>query len=212
MTPVRFVPPLLLLVVTLNGCGTTPPPNYYLLGTDTTTPARAATQHVINIGLGPIEFPAYLDRNEIVVSSGDHRLRTAEYHRWAEPLASNFARILAQNLMADLPEADVHNHPWRPDVPIDVEVRLNVLKFNADDRNQAHLSVRWELIDRHSEMRYAPQNRDYLVPAEGDDYEALVKALSRCVGALSDDLAENIRQTGTQTTHQDQGKDGEPSL
>lgn len=212
MPAVRFVPPLLLLVATLNGCGTTPPPNYYLLGADTTTPARAATQRLINIGLGPIEFPAYLDRNEIVVSSGNHRLRTAEYHRWAEPLASNFARILAQNLTADLPQTDVHNYPWRPDVPIDVQVRLNVLKFNADDRNQAHLSVHWELIDRRSERRYAPQNRDYLVPAESGDYEALVKALSRCVGALSDDLAENIRRMGTQTSHQDQGKDGEPSL
>lgn len=203
MNPLRLILPLALATL-LNGCGTTPPSNYYLLGADTATQARVAMERVIGVGLGPIEFPAYLDRNEIVISSGDHRLRTTEYQRWAEPLESGFARILAQNLTADLPDADVHNYPWRPDAPIDVQVHLKVLRFDADDRNRARLSVRWELIDRHSEIRYPPQNRDYLISAESGDYEALVKALSRCVGALSDDLAENIRQTGARTSHRNQ--------
>ena len=50
------------------------------------------------IGIGPIRFPAYLDREQIVTRTAQNRLDISENDRWAEPLEENFTRVLSQNL------------------------------------------------------------------------------------------------------------------
>jgi uncharacterized lipoprotein YmbA len=74
-------------------------------------------------------------------------------------------------------------------------VRLKVLRFDTDNQNRAHLSVRWELIDGKGETRQPSHKREYVVVGQGDNYAARVKAMSQCVSALSRDLANNIRNS-----------------
>ncbi|MGZ9256206.1 MAG: PqiC family protein, partial [Candidatus Binatia bacterium] len=38
------------------------------------------------LGIGPIRFPAYLDRDQIVTRAGQNRFDVSENDRWAEPL------------------------------------------------------------------------------------------------------------------------------
>ena len=52
----------------------------------------------IVIGIRPIDFPKYLDRQQIVSRTNGHRLKLAEFDRWAEPLGWSFARALAENV------------------------------------------------------------------------------------------------------------------
>jgi uncharacterized lipoprotein YmbA len=50
------------------------------------------------LAVGPIRFPGYLAREQIVVRGAQNRLDISENDRWAEPLEENFARVLSQNL------------------------------------------------------------------------------------------------------------------
>lgn len=195
MTPVQKLLLMLILAFGLNGCGTTPSSNYYMLSASSETLPSDSSQKNINVGLGPIDFPAYLDRNKIVVITGNNSLRTAEYHRWAEPLESNFTRVLAEDLAAAMPDAEVYSFPWRPGNHIDLQLYIKVLRFDVDSQNIGRLGVRWELTSLNKKMLYPPQSREYSIPARNDDYPALVEALSRCVSAFSHDLAESVRKT-----------------
>lgn len=193
MTSYRRILLPLCLATLIGGCGTTPSSNYYLLSANNGPPGHADAQRLINIGLGPVEFPAYLDRNQIVISTGTNSLRTAEYHRWAEPLADNFTRVLTQNLTTELPQAHLHAYPWHPVTEPDMHLNIKVLRFDVNNRNQAHLRVSWELADTQRKPLAPRQSREYAILATSADYETRVNALSRCVAALSHDLAASIR-------------------
>ena len=199
MTPVQKLLLMFILAFGLNGCGTTPSSNYYMLSANSETLPSVNSQKNINVGLGPIDFPAYLDRNKIVIITGNNSLRTAEYHRWAEPLESNFARVLAKDLTATMPDAEIYSFPWRPGNGMDLQVYIKVVRFDADSRNMGRLGVIWELSDRNRNMLSPPQSRDYVIPARNNEYEALVEALSECVSAFSHDLAESIRKANSRT-------------
>lgn len=180
----------LLLILAGSGCGTTQPSTFYLLNTADNTPAINTTH--ISIGLGPIEFPAYLDRSKIIVRTGANRFETSEYHRWAESLETNFTRVLAENLGNALPNATVTTYPWRKGKEIKLQALIDVLSFDSDDSNQARLIVRWELIDTDKQSVTPSQRHEYLKTARGGDYEARVQAMSECVAALGQDLAQEI--------------------
>ena len=169
-------PFMLVLLFTLSGCGTTQPSKFYLLNATGETAESGNTS--FNVGLGPIKFPAYLDRSRIMVRTGNNSYKAAEYHRWAEPLEVNFTRVLAQDLRNTLPDATITTYPWRNTKKIDMQIQLEVLNFDSDDKNKARLDVRWELIDADKKRLGTPQQRRYLKSTSSDDYEARVAAMS----------------------------------
>lgn len=183
-----FIPPLMLALAGIS-CGATQPSKFYLLNAVDTQPANSAH---IDIGLGPIEFPAYLDRNMIIVRTGANSFETAEYHRWAEPLEINFTRVLAQNLGNVLPNAVVAIYPWRNGKEVNLQALIEVISFDSDNNNQARLHVRWELIDAEKKTITPPQLHEYIKTARNGDYEARVQAMSECVAALGQELAQEI--------------------
>lgn len=185
-----------MLTLLVAACGTTQPSKLYLLNADGNTNTINTTR--IDIGLGPIEFPAYLDRNKIIVRTGANSFETAEYHRWAEPLEANFIRVLAQNLGSALPNATVTNYPWRNGKDIKLQALISVLNFDSDNNGQARLNVRWELIDADKKSVAAPQRHEYSKTARNGGYEARVQAMSECVAEMGRELAQEIARVADQ--------------
>lgn len=175
------------LLAAASGCGTSQPPRLYLLsspGAPLQTSASSAT-----IGLGPITIPAYLDRSKIMVRTGSNSFKAAEHHRWAEPLESNFARLLDEELGRAMPNATLIDYPWRNSRAVDIQIQLEVLAFESDNSGQARLAVRWELLDGSKKALTPPQRRDYTRGARNSDYESRVAAMSECIAALAQELA-----------------------
>jgi uncharacterized lipoprotein YmbA len=183
---------LLILVLISSGCGTTPATRFYLLNASGNPQADNPPQ--FTVGLGPIQFPAYLDRSKIIMRTGPNSFKTAEYHRWGEPLETNFTQVLAQNLGNALPNAVVTTYPWRGSKEIKVQVFVNVLSFDTDHNNQARLNVRWELIGADHKTIAPPQQHEYLKTASSSDYAARVQAMSECVAELGRALAQEIAE------------------
>src|SRR5713101_3163952 len=50
------------------------------------------------VGVGPVKFPGYLKRPEVVTRAAANRLEVSDQKRWGEPLDKNFESVLAQNL------------------------------------------------------------------------------------------------------------------
>ena len=49
------------------------------------------------LGIGPIRFPAYLDRDQIVTRAGQNRFDVSENDRWAEPWKKILPGFIAES-------------------------------------------------------------------------------------------------------------------
>ena len=185
-----------LCLALLAGCGVTKPSRYYLL-----TPAEAQTAGAVRtpspaVGIGPVSFPAYLDRPEIVLRTGDNELNYAVTDRWAEPLKTAFNRTIAENLSIMLPTDHTVVHPWPRSTALDFQVIVDVTRFDADAGGSVILTAGWELI-RFSDSSVMQRSKaTYTETAGSTGYPSIVAAQSRVVERLSLDVAAAINSAG----------------
>ena len=121
------------------------------------TYSSAEGQRASEIGLGPVKFPAYLARQEIVTRSSPNQVDLSDVNRWAEPLDKNFTSVLGQNLMMLL-GAHVTTFPWYRPTNLDYQVTVDITRFDTDSQGTAHVIGRWEIKD--------PNNGDLLKSGE----------------------------------------------
>lgn len=195
--PVIFcLPSCLLLVVT--GCSVLAPrrdtSRFYLLtpAADASAPASpGGIGHEIAVGVGPIDFPDYLKRPEVVTRVDSDRLELSEESRWAEPLDANFLRVLAQNLARDLPSQRVVLFPWFGNPPMDYRVEAQVHRFDTGSDGQAQLSANWLVKDgRSGAVLFMTETTASAAAAPGDANASV--ALSRALKTLSEQIAGQI--------------------
>ena len=91
-SPLLFASRLLVLLLPLAGCGSTPSTDWYLLEA-TATPLPAAGGP--SIGIARLEVADYLLAPQVQTHSGPNSVRRADFARWAEPLDQGDAGVLA---------------------------------------------------------------------------------------------------------------------
>jgi uncharacterized lipoprotein YmbA len=179
-----------LCLAILAGCGVTPPARYYIL-----TPVEDSSAKPVAgpaIGIGPVSFPAYLDRPEIAHRSGNNQLHFAESDRWAEPLKTAFSHILADNLSVMLPTDQISLYPWARTTRIAYQISLDVTRFDADASGTVALSVSWEISRPDDGTVVSRHRQTYIEAAGGMIYPAVVAAQSRAVEKLAEDIVTVI--------------------
>jgi len=196
MKGIRYVlAPIAALVLVMTGCAT-PPSNFYVL----TPVASAAEQRTglsggrLAVGVGPVTFPQFLDRPNIVSRDGTNRLSLDEFHRWGGSLQDDFLRVWGENLATLLETPRILIFPSEIRAPLDFRVLATVLSFEGVSGREAVLKVRWVVLDGQGDRVQAVREDRYVSPLTQDGgEEALVAAMSDCLGAFSRDVAEVLR-------------------
>jgi uncharacterized lipoprotein YmbA len=144
------------------------------------------------VGVGPIRFPHYLDRPQMVVALPAGQLRLRDDQRWADNLRENFTRVFAEDLAAHTPLDRVLVHPWARTDAVDLKLAMRVNTFHLTEAGMAVLDVRWDLYRREGRVL----SRKSRLSSQADPNTAAigVMALSRTVDALSRECAAAIRQ------------------
>jgi uncharacterized lipoprotein YmbA len=151
-----------------------------------------AGTNALAVGVGPIKFPGYLDRQQFVTRISQNRFAIAENDRWAEPLDENFARVLAQNISILLPTDRIVTYPWERSQQPTYQVQMEVLRFEPNGDGVVELSARWSIIG--STKRTISVRESYLTqPASDKSTEASVISMSQVVSDLSKEIAAAIR-------------------
>src|SRR5215831_7344129 len=168
------------LVVSLLGLGacSSTPSRFYMLNTLAPSPEMASASQAERgpvILLGPITFPKYLDRPQIVTRASPHQLALGEFDRWAEPLQENFSRVLAENLSLLIPTDRLLLDNLPRSVTLDYQIRVDVLHFDGWLGGESALIARWSILDR-AERELVSRKVHLHAPAAGHDYEAMVVA------------------------------------
>jgi hypothetical protein len=143
------------------------------------------------VGVGPIRFPRYLERAQIIIAKTGGWVVPQDDQRWAESLGDNFSRVLAEDLAARVPTDRILMHPWpRTEVP-DFKVTLRVNEFHLTETGLAKLNVRWELLGKSGLL--VSKKTVQQISARDPGVAAGVTAMSKTVDALSQEIAASIR-------------------
>jgi uncharacterized protein len=152
----------------------------------------AAGTNALALGIGPIKFPGYLDRQQFVTRISQNRFAVAENDRWAEPLEENFSRVLSQNLSILLRTDRIVAYPWVRSQQPTYQVQLEVLRFEPNAEHVVELWARWTILD--DARKTIGLKESYLTQSARDkSTEATVAALSETVADLSREIAGAIR-------------------
>jgi uncharacterized lipoprotein YmbA len=181
----------IVLLPLLGGCAKAPPPDFYLLAPQVPVELPGFESGVA-VGLGPVELPPHLDRNQIVSRMTPSRLRLSEQHHWAEPLKVGFTRVLLITLGVELDSSRIYVLPTRQRRDLDFQVAVDVLRFDGQLGGEVELVARWTLLDGDSSNILSSEVAQIRVPNQGVDHEALVAAQSRAATELGYQIAAAI--------------------
>lgn len=177
-------------VLALTGCAGSESVRYYVLSATPAGPVGAAVRD-IPVGVGPVEFPEYLDRPQIMTRTSQNELSMADFDRWAESLKDNTIRVLAENLAMLLPSQRVSVYPWKRATPVDYQITVQVSQFDRMENGESVFALRWRVLDGGG-RELLSRTSTYRETPTGSDYAATVAAMNRNLEAFSRDVALKI--------------------
>ncbi|GIW40935.1 MAG: hypothetical protein KatS3mg076_1512 [Candidatus Binatia bacterium] len=196
----RSIRAALLSAALLSSCAflaPRPDPSRFYVLAPVPPPEKPVPAFEAVLGLGPVDFPDYLERPNFVVRLSSTRLDFSERSRWAEPLDANFQRTLAENLSRLLRPKKIESFPWFGNPRLDYQVEIEVLEFEVDAEGTARLAARWALRDGKTKKLLDSGEARFEEPSEGKTTAARVAALSRALGKFSDELARALRRVAS---------------
>jgi uncharacterized lipoprotein YmbA len=143
--------------------------------------------------VGPIKFPEYLDRQEIVTRSSSNKITLSDFDLWAGSLAEDFSRVLVENLSVLLSTESVILYPrLRPGLAR-YQILVDVLRFDGSPGGDVSLIARWAILEG-KERKVASMRKSTITESSGGKgYEAVVAANSRALEKLSREIADAIK-------------------
>ena len=187
-----------LVLTLMAGCGgSSKNSRFYMLTPIPPTAVEQAGRGIgkdVNLAVGPVRLPAYLDRPQIVSRIGDNQLLLGEYDRWAEPLGHNITRVLAENLSTLLNTARVVTVLNRSAGNADYQVILDLSRYDRSAGGAVTLSAHWAIKVKNVEEPVVVQKSNFTESVEGQGYAAQVAAMNRALSNLSTDIAAALRE------------------
>ena len=146
----------------------------------------------ITIGVGPVELPKYINRPHIVTRAIQNEIQIEEFERWAEPIDSNFFRVLADNLSILLQTDNIVSFPAKRSTKVDYQVAVTVTRFDGVVGENALLRARWSIYGENGEKKLISKHSVYKQPVNGEELKDLVSAQSLALAHFSNDIAQAI--------------------
>jgi uncharacterized lipoprotein YmbA len=156
--------------------------------------AGAAAGRAISVAVGPVVVPPYLRRREIVTRVGENELRASDTHRWGEELGPGLARVVAENLAAQIPDLRASAFAQRGGGAADYRVSIEVERFEAMPDGSVALEVRWELMRANTASPLAVRSASFAEESAGANSAAVVGAMSRAAARLSQEIARTLEE------------------
>lgn len=173
----------------LFACGRSTPTNYYLLeGNAHYKETSSLTKK--NLRIAQVEVADYLNRNNIISRvNGETRLILAEFHIWAEPVASGVRRVLEETLTGPLADAGITVLSSNSESRNTYTLLIDIQRFDGNFNENAILEAKWTLLDENEKAiergMFAAEEM-----VNGADYNVLVQTESSLIRNFGNQLAK----------------------
>jgi uncharacterized lipoprotein YmbA len=170
---------------------------FYVLAPIAEAPAVPSPR--LAIGLGPVNFPDYLDHQEVVTRVSSNRIELSATDRWAAPLEESFRRLLAQNLATRIGTERIVSYPWSEPIALNYRIEVTVERFERDSTGGTELAANWLIRDGASDRVLAARQSDFRDSAAigGTSMDSAAAALSSELGQLSRQIAAAINDVNS---------------
>ncbi len=187
-----------LAAILLGGCVRSPEPKFYTLTPvqDQFIGRRSNPAQNAVIGIGPVKLADYLDKSQIVTRTSDEQLVKSEFNRWAGSFKDNFINVLADDLGFLLSDQQIYLYPFRPHIPIDYQITVDVIRCDGRLGDAAYLEARWSILQGQEKKLFKMNRSSIREPVTGPNYGDLVAAQSRALAKLSREIVAAIQQGG----------------
>lgn len=186
-------PAALALTLLLAACGitgTSPEPRFYTLASEP-PPAAPPSASSYTVVVGPVTIPEVVDRPQIVTRTNENRVEIDEQARWAAPLKSEIARVIADAIAKELSGARVSTAEQRASGAPDYRVVIDVQRFESSSAGST-VQATWSV--RTKDNPTALSGRSLVTESGGPGYDALVAAHSRALSKVAGEIAAAIGQ------------------
>jgi uncharacterized protein len=185
--------PAVLLALVLAGCGSSAPTQFYTLSS---VPAASRLPGGFGkappLQVGRVDLPGDLDRDAVVTRLSPNRLNVSDQDRWGGPLDEMIQRVLASDLSARLPSGKVLA-PGDPVPPGGARtIKINIRQFVGDAAGHVVLDVNWSLLSAKQSTPELLRHETLTADAGSTRVSAIVAAMSRLLGELSDRIAASV--------------------
>jgi uncharacterized protein len=176
------------------GCAGSPPVHLYRLSAE--LPAGAAVvQPLANAprwAFISVTLPDYLDRDAILVPTGQAGLNSLPGQRWAEPLRDAVTRVMRADLTRLRGADRLWSLPLPQGVTAQAYLKVELLSFEAaPDRSVVHLAARWWLTDPSGARPTQVHQARFDTAVQGADVDALAAAHRAALWTLAQDIAKD---------------------
>ncbi|KLU21223.1 hypothetical protein EOS_36860 [Caballeronia mineralivorans PML1(12)] len=179
--------PWTAIVLTLfAGCATSPASKFYTLSPVQVVEQSSGTKPVM-IAIDPVTVPELVNRSQIVTTLDANRVSIDEFARWAEPLKSQIPRVLAADLVQFIPGAIVSTYPQRVDDNA-YRISVDVQAFDSSTNGTVTMAVIWSVRPPKRGEKVSGRSVVHEA-ADGPGYDALVRAHSRALASVANDIA-----------------------
>lgn len=174
----------------LAGCAAPPAEYFYTLNNSGGVVPAASTPVKLYIEVLPVELPAQVSRNQLVVTAGDGRVELLEQQRWAAPLAGEIGQALSMDLSASLGALDVRRTPHAEQLPR-YRISTNVQRFESAPGAYALVDAVWSV--RQVSGAGLLTCRSVAREQVGNGYDALVAGHRRAVGKIAIAMGQAVQ-------------------
>ena len=173
-------------------CGSPPKERHYTLTAASAAATAGGAASTPSVAVGPVTLPESVDQPQLVVQAGANQVTRYDLHRWAGPLKSEIARVIAANLAQDLGTTRVWVYTQAVLPNPDYQVLVDVQRFDSALGDAAVIEALWTV---RRAAGGGPKTGRSLVrePAFGAGFDPLVAAHSRALARVSRDIADAIR-------------------
>lgn len=171
--------------------GRSPEPRLFTLGA-TPRAADAPLDSELAVLVGPVRFPRYLERPQLVRRLEGGELDLDEFNRWAGSFEENVVRALSLDVANRLRSDRVVAYPSDPPFALDYRVRIHFDELVVGPDDVLRMRARWSI--RHGQNDAPPRigRTDLDRPVSGRSIEAVVRAHEEAVAALGKALVREI--------------------
>lgn len=177
------------LAAALAACSGSPVSRFYTLGgNDAAT--RTAARASFYLEVSPVDMPAQVAKNQMVVQDGAAQVRVLEDERWASLPADEVRRALSADLSQRLDAIDVYGTPHPEGVPV-YRVKVNVQRFESSPGQRALIEAVWSVRGVSNQAVLTCRTRAEQPVDAG--YDALVAGHRRAVDQLASEISAGVR-------------------
>jgi uncharacterized lipoprotein YmbA len=171
------------------------PVSYYVLSAAPADPAAAPLGAGPIFAVAPVRVPQYLGQRWIVTRTGENEIDLAKNDQWGSPLSDDIASVLGENLSAMIPSDRVVQLPVSASVPVDYEVRVEIVGFERQPDGSVVLVARWTVFGDGGRRLVTMTRSGFRADNVPNDYPAITKAMSSLLAELSREIASTLRTT-----------------